>query len=233
MLVWCRDTRRALGAVALVAALAASGSVRADDLQAWVTGAVNGPLAPGSRVLAWLDAQARFRDDASELDVAAVRPALGWRFGPGVDAYAGYAYVVQKRSGPDVVEHRAWEQVGYPLGSWLDGRLTGRTRVEQRMRRGAADTGWRVRQTLRYARPFAAQPRLALVLWDEAFVTLDDTDWGQRRGFDQNRAFLGAAWQGAWHLRVEAGYLEQRVHGHGRARDRTTDVLSLSIAMAL
>lgn len=220
------------GAALLVSLSLASCSARADDSQLWLAAAVNGPVRADSRLLAGVDVQARYRDNGTELDVAAIRPAIGWHFRDRVDAYVGYAYVTQRRAGTDVVEHRAWEQVGYPLGGWLGGTLSGRTRLEQRTRRGASDTGWRFRQTFRYQRPIAASPRFGLVLWDEVAAGLNDADWGQRRGFEQNRAFVGTYWRVTRPLKVEAGYLNQRIHGHDGAADRTNHVLSLTVLMS-
>lgn len=204
----------------------------ADDSQLWVAAAVNGPVRSDSRLLAQFDVQLRYRDDATEFEVFAARPALGWRFGGHVDAWVGYAYVTQRRAGTDVVEHRAWEQLGYPLGEWFGGTLSGRTRLEQRTRRGASDTGWRFRQTFRYQHPWRADPRGGWVIWDELAADLDDADWGQRSGFEQNRAFFGAYWRFATPVKLEAGYLNQRVNGRAGAVDRTNHVLSVTLLMS-
>lgn len=90
-----------------------------------------------------------------------------------------------------------------------------------------------MRQFFRYARPFANDSRFGLLLWNETFLTFNDTDWGQRSGFDQNRALVGGYFQPHARLRLEAGYMNQYIRGSGAAPDRTNDVLSLAFAMPL
>lgn len=224
---------RALWTLALAsAAIAWPGPAAADDTQLWSAVFVNGPAKEDSRLLLWFDGHARFRGGGDELDVSILRPGLGWRVSPKVDVWGGYARVTTHRNGPDLQEDRLWQQATYQVTEVAGGRLTGRTRLEQRFRETGDDTGWRLRQTLRYARPIENTP-LSLVVNNEAFVGLNDADWGQRSGFDQNRAFVGGAWQATRQLRIEAGYLNQHINGHGSAPDRTNHNASLSLNVSL
>lgn len=203
--------------------LAAAPAAAAD--QAWTALFISGPVAKTSRVLAWADVQYRFQPQ----DAAVVRPGIGYRVSPALDLYAGYARIETLRPGANVLEQRVWQQANY--GIWRTSGLTlaGRTRLEQRFRGG--DTGWRVRQWVRAAAPIAGT-KLSAVASNEIFLALDDTRWGQRSGFDQNRAFAGAALQLAPKLRVEAGYLNQRISVRN-APDRSNDTASLSLFVAL
>lgn len=225
--------RTGLATLAVLVGLAAAATARADDTQGWGALFVNGPVGRDSRVLVWFDAHARYRNDAEDLDVTILRPGVGWRVGKSLDLWVGYARVETQRTGPDLVEDRAWQQATYPVAEWFGGRLTGRTRLEQRFRDTGSDTGWRVRQFFRYARPFAADGRFGLLLWNETFLTFNDTDWGQRSGFDQNRALVGGYFHPHPRLRLEAGYMNQYIRGPGPAPDRTNDVVSLAFAMPL
>ena len=63
--------------------------------------------------------------------------------------------------------------------------------------------------------PIAFDSRLRLVAYDEIFFALNDTDWGARAGFDQNRFFVGLAWQFVPGRSVEVGYLNQFVERNG------------------
>jgi len=200
----------------------------ADDQQAWSALFVNGPVARGSRLLGWFDGHARFREDGEALDVNLLRPGVGWRVGPKLDLWVGYARIETQRAGDDLVEERAWQQATYPVAKWAGGNLSGRTRLEQRFRDTGDDTGWRLRQFFRYARPFASHEHLGLLASTEVFYSLNEADWGQRSGFDQNRALLGGYYQPSGRWRVEAGYMHQYIRVAGPRPDQTNHNLSLT-----
>ncbi len=217
----------------LLLLLVALGSVApepaiSDDRQAWSALFVNGPVARGSRLLGWFDGHARFREDGDELDVNLLRPGLGWRVGPKLDLWVGYARIETQRAGDDLTEERAWQQATYPVAKWAGGSLSGRTRLEQRFRDTGDDTGWRLRQFFRYARPSASHPHFGLLASTEVFYSLNEADWGQRSGFDQNRALLGGYYQPSARWRIEAGYMHQYIRVAGPRPDRTHHNLSLA-----
>ncbi|WP_150007274.1 DUF2490 domain-containing protein, partial [Iodidimonas nitroreducens] len=60
---------------------------------------------------------------------------------------------------------------------------------------------------------------------------LNATDWGQRDGFDQNRLFAGGAWHIKNKLRLEMGYLNNRLGQAGD--DQTNHNISLSLFLNL
>ena len=53
---------------------------------------------------------------------------------------------------------------------------------------------------------FVEDVPLDVVVWDEILVAFNDTAWGQRGGYDQNRVFVGPAVT-LGEVRLEAGYL--------------------------
>lgn len=214
----------AFGASAALACLSAP--VAAQD-QVWSSVNASGRTSPDSRWLVWFDGHARFREGGETLDTTILRPGVGYRLSPRLDLWLGYAHVTNRRPGPDVEEHRVWQQATYPIARIAGGALTGRTRLEQRFRDGADDTGWRLRQFVRWSRPLGGSS-VSAVLANETFVAVNDTDWGQRDGFDQNRAFVGLAWQATPEARLEAGYLNQRIDGGARL-DAVNDTLSLAV----
>ena len=126
-----RFTRLRLGVLAL--ALLGAPASAADD-QVWTAAFVNGPAAKDSRVLLWFDAHARFSEFPDDLSVTILRPGNGWRTGPALDLWAGYARVVTRRAGSDLEEDRLWQQSTYGIAKPLGGTLSGRTRLEQRFR---------------------------------------------------------------------------------------------------
>jgi hypothetical protein len=86
-------------------------------------------------------------------------------------------------------------------------KLVSRTRLEQRLLASAAGTSHRVRTLLRGAYPLDAEGTFSLLLWDEVFFHLNTVEGGPRAGFDQNRAFVGAASKLSPHVALEVGYL--------------------------
>lgn len=230
-----RSLRNGLSRAAVAALLVvAGGTAQArtlDDGQLWLVGVASSPFLPGyERVLGWLELQTRFGDDVGDLSQTLARAALGWRVGPRLDLYAGYGRIDTLRDGADDIgENRFWQQALFPIARPLGGSLSGRTRLEQRWDERGDDVGWRLRQFVRYAYRFEGT-RWSLVAWDEVFLALNDTDWGARSGFDQNRGFVGAAFHLTEHVRVEAGYMNQFLRRSGP--DQDNHVLSLSLLAA-
>lgn len=221
----------ALIAVALTSLLPLV-SASASDTQLWNAIAINGPVKDDSKLLLWFDGHARSRDNVSDLGVSIIRPALGWRVNSKLSLWAGYASVVARNeNGPNLRENRIWQQATYPIGTFMGGRLSGRTRLEQRFADRGDDTGWRIRQFVRFARPFD-DPKYSFIAWNELFVDLNDVDWGPRAGYGQNRTFVGAGWQVAKNLRLEGGYLLNHINSAGPS-NTTNHVISFGLFAAL
>ncbi len=209
----------------------ASPNAYSNDNQAWSAIAVSGPAVDDSKFLLWFDGHARFHESASDLATTIIRPGIGWRATNALDLWLGYARVTSHPDGPNVEEDRVWQQATYVVARFFSGTLSGRTRLEQRFRDSDNDTGWRLRQALRWSRPLG-DSGFAVVVSNETFLGLNNADWGQRDGYDQNRAFLGLAWQAASKLRAEVGYLNNHING-GPAGNRTNHNISVALFMNL
>ena len=181
----------------------------------------------------WLDVQPRFTDDADGLKQTLVRPGLGYAFTDNAVGWMGYAWVRTEQNGSGhSQEHRIWQQLTWSpdIGRFS---LASRTRLEQRFLDTGDNVGWRFRQFVKVALPIAAKSRLFLAAYNEAFFDLNDTDWGQRAGFSQNRLFVGLGWkfdsparEGS--LSVEVGYLNQFIHNQSKT-DRINHILSINL----
>lgn len=249
----CQATAAAL--LALLAAAATPPSIAAaravdEDFQPWLQLFVDG--RSGERLRWSLDLQSRWLDvpqarDAQtgkEVDssntVILIRPAVGWALADWITIWAGYAYQPVFFYNPDLQdardtdEHRAWEQfsLSHREGAWGFGL---RSRLEQRYRTdGPGDGEWahRFRQQARAAYELSFDRRWQLVLWDEVFFHLNDTDYPSNLGLDQNRAFAGAAFRPIEWLTLEGGYLTQFVRRYSDPH-QVNHILLLQISVAV
>jgi uncharacterized protein DUF2490 len=216
---------RLLGTVLLLTSLVTDGSASAEtvqDFRTWINLTVQGHVH-ASRFRLHLDIQERNRDGVEEIDQLLVRPGIGYALDQRSSVWVGYAYIATFPPGGGVLnENRAWQQYLWagPIGS---GTLTARSRLEQRFIEGAGNAVWRVRQLLRYQRPFKANGSVAPVVWDEVFVQLN-SNTRARSGLDQNRGFVGVGITLSPKARVEMGYMNQFINGV--AQDRMNHVLS-------
>lgn len=113
----------------------------------------------------------------------------------------------------DINEECSFQQLNVALGKPLGGELSSRTRLEQRWRSSGSDTGWRLREMLRYEHALTAKSdAVNALVWSEAFIAFNDTDWGARSGFDQLRTFVGAEVGLPGASTVELGYLNQTIN---------------------
>lgn len=223
--------RIALSVLAMAAAFAFADRARAETLhdgQAWVNLTAMGGIS-GDAVY-FLEVQPRMGDDVSRLDALLLRGAVGWKFSPRLTLYQGYAHVITPvEGGRDVNEERTFQQLNLALGKPLGGELSSRTRLEQRWRSDGDDMGWRLREMLRYEHPLRnGSDAVNALVYAEAFVALNDTDWGARGGFDQLRSFVGTEIGLPGPSTLELGYLNQTIN---QTRGRTRMNHSASITL--
>lgn len=179
------------------------------ETQAWFGAFSSGPLM--GPLLGWFDLHARFTPDKQQATYL-VRPGLGVRVRPDMVLWLGYLWVPTVTDGAITLdEHRVWQQWTWDLALASGVRFQLRTRLEERFAKG--DFGLRLRQFGRAQSPRLGGGPLWLTAWDELFIALNDTTFGQRAGFDQNRLFVGVAWALSQQVRVEGGYFNQFVHG--------------------
>ena len=220
---------------AAAAAMLGGGSLAqtVDDGGAWFgwfaqgkLGAADGSLAP---LRWWLDVQDRLRDEGEQFDQFLLRPGLGYALTDRLTAWVGYAYIATDPVRRDEFgENRLWQQLTYNAPT--DGfTLQGRARLEERFVETDGDTGYRLRVLAKAMVPMVADKSLFASVWDEAFWDLNDTDWGERTGFRQNRAFAGLGLQldDAPKVWIEVGYMNEWIDRRGP--DKENHVLSISL----
>lgn len=212
----------------VVLAMLASAPLHAaeEDTQFWGAVIVNADVSKD--VVITMEGVARLTDGASRLGQSILRPSIGYRLGKNTIASLGYGYIPTDPVGPaSSDEHRIWQQLAFTVvGNGSDLTVTGRSRLEQRWIEGRDDMGWRLRQQLRATAPLSGKTRA--VGWTEAFISMDDTSWGQRSGLDQWRNFVGVSVPMSKAVSIEPGYLNQWVVRRGSA-DRVNHVASVSL----
>lgn len=229
-----RTAQRAWTLFASAAMVAIAQPARAEeDVQGWVAATANGTVR--GDLFLWMEGQFRLTDDVGGGSQTILRPGVGGRIGRDAHAVAGYAYVRTDPAGSGAIthEHRPWQQIQFAPIRHGDGTpaVISRTRLEQRMVEGRGETGWRLRQFVRAQVPVAKEGAVQAVAFTEGFFNLNSTDWGVRDGVDQWRTFVGIGFPVADRVRMEPGYLNQRVFRAGE--DRTNHVLSTSLFVRL
>ncbi|CAN4273644.1 Protein of unknown function DUF2490 [Methylophilaceae bacterium] len=183
-----------------------------EDGRAWINLQANGPT--GVDNLRWyVEVQPRFREELKERDQFFFRPAVYYAIAPKTSLWLGYVYVRNYTSNPVIEsEHRYWQQLLHEFEPINGVRFRSMTRFEQRNFEGANDTGYKLRQRFTLNFPIENYPNLSTLVFDEYHLNLNETDYGARSGFDQNRLFAGFAWKSSQQILVEFGYLNQYVN---------------------
>ncbi len=184
-----------------------------------------------SRVRGWLELQGRWRSFGESYETGFLpRVALGYAVTDQVTLFSGFAAIqmdpAQKKP---FTELRPWQQLTWnlPVTGFT---LQSRTRLEERIHQ--TNLGWRLREFIKTTVPVPGTDRVFLSAYEELFFDLDDTTWGQRSGFRQNRFFAGPGFQldRAKHVSLEVGYLNQWLDK--RNEDRDNHVLSLNLFLS-
>jgi hypothetical protein len=225
-----RLIRSAAFLLCLVGPAASGAAQTVTDQRVWVALVLQGHVAADSPWRWSLEAFARSRDGVENLDSAAVRPILTYVFSPHSSVGGGYARGQSfPSSGGAVREQRAFGPYIW-TGSAAGVSVTLRTRLESRFIEDNSGPLVRLRQQFRFTRPLKKGSRTSWVGYDEILVHLNTTTRSPR-GVDQNRVFAGISHAMTNAARVEAGYLNQFIPGHG-GRDRMNHVLSGSLSVS-
>jgi Protein of unknown function (DUF2490) len=202
--------RFVLVVIGLLAAVPASGQVITDG-RIWTGVGFQGRLAERSPWRWSLESQVRTRDGVHAVDVFLIRFWLGRDLTSRSNVGGGYTNSTTfPVIGEPLTEHRAFQQVVW-TGRPGTASIAFRTRFEERFSEGNNEAAYRLRQQVRYTRPFTGHPRFALVAYEEVFVHTNETNrYG--RGFDQNRVFGGVARTITPRVRLELGYLNQFIN---------------------
>lgn len=220
-----------LGPLAMDAGRAHAGEPR-EGGQIWAAAVAQGDLAflhpKLDRFRTWLELQGRWRSFGESYELGMLpRVGLGYAITDRVILTAGFAVVDNDpaRAKP-FTELRPWQQLVWnvPVGGFA---FQSRTRLEQRIHQ--QNVGWRLRELVRMNAPIPGTDRIYLAFYDEPFFDLDDTPWGQRRGFRQNRFFAGPGFRldSERHFVLEAGYQNQWIDR--RREDRSNHILLLTL----
>jgi hypothetical protein len=194
-----------------------------EDGRYWLSIYTQGKL-PADNFYWSMDTHPRWREEGKEFDQLILRPAVFYRFNPKSSVWLGYDTVINHPAGQsDFRENRLWEQFQYQFDEVADITFTSRTRFEQRRREDFQDVGHRLRQMVRATTPSTLHPQMQWVVYDELFINFNQTEWGVRRGIDQNRLFLGVNWKFSDFSNVDVGYLNQFINT--RTVDRENHVL--------
>jgi Protein of unknown function (DUF2490) len=188
----------------------------ADDFRIWGNVTARGNFAfvdPELKKWRWAaEVQPRARESGDEMDQLLIRPGIGYALTERSTVWMGYAHVINfPAAGDNIHENRFWQQYMWS-GMTPFGAFTSRSRFEQRWQSNGSEVGGRFRQMFKISWPIPFHPAASLVGWDEVFIHLNDTDWGARQGFDQNRGFAGIGYRVVPPVLVEIGYMNQYIN---------------------
>jgi hypothetical protein len=212
-----------------LALVAAPAWARDEDQQLWLKAAISVGL--GDRMKLDLDAESRFGNDSNGLDEVELGGMVTYAVAKGVTVGGGYVRSTDYLDG-DVyrTEDRLRAHFGVS-GTVGSARLSARVRLEHRQRSDGDDVGFRLRPQIKATVPIGGP--FSLVASHESFILLNDTDWGQRTGYQRMRNFAGVTWTASRKWSVEAGYMNQYDFGRNRASDKMTHALSVSATLNL
>lgn len=201
--------------IALVTALLLASTAHAEieeDGRYWLNLSLLGNL-PAEDWNWTLDLRPRWRDEGRNFDQFVASAFVNKKLGQKLSIGLGTDHVQNHPAGRESFEeNRIVPQVIYKFDDIAGVKLQSRSRFEFRMREDFDDTSYRFREQIRASYPLAFNPKLSLVLFDELFLNVNDTNWNVRRGIDQNRVFAGVAYQTNSQTGFEFGYLNQYVN---------------------
>lgn len=199
-----------------------------DNAQLWVTTNAETALDDNDKILATIIL--RSRPDTLNLGQSLLRIGVVHQFKNGISVAGNFAVVTTYRPDrPDRAEHRFAQSISIPITSnFAGGSLDSRLQIEEIFATDGNDLGIRIRPRLRWTLPLVKSKRLSLQITDEMLLAANDTDWGQRAGFQANRFLTGIKVDISKKWTLTPAYTWQLVK-RNNAPDRNDHILWLTI----
>lgn len=174
--------------------------------QFWALNLFRGPIGQSNRWEYYFEFQPRFDFQDAKLSRFLIRPAAIYNLDDDQSLWAGVLDVFD--SDLNTNELRLWQQ--YQRIDRLDRVIfLNRSRLEQRFMNNEPNVGLRLRHMLRAQVPLGEESTWSVVVFDELFLGINQNGSQPKRGFDQNRAFVGIRKDLRNNLFYEAGYMNQ------------------------
>lgn len=195
------------------------------DSQVWTQFTFNAKFPTGLRLFA--EVQPRLGNNYRNFTQLVARPMIGYQVNRRMSVWMGYAWAPTFQ--PEFNgENRLFQQLLFEdRFPGLD--MNNRTRLEERSIEGSGGTEVRLRHMVRLYKPLGTKKLWGIAVYDELFWNLNSTPRGPEAGFDQNRVYLGGAYNISKHTRVELGYLASFINPPRHRPDRRFDVLMLTM----
>jgi hypothetical protein len=198
-----------------------------EDGRYWLNIYAQGKL-PVENLYWSMDTHPRWRDEGKHFDTLILRPSIFYKVTPKASVWLGYDTVINHPAGAAAYkENRLWQQFSYQFDPVANVSFSSRSRLENRDREDFSQHAYRWRQMVRASMPSTFNPQFSWVVYDELFINFNDTHWGVRKGFDQNRLFLGVNWKFSDFSNADVGYMNQYVNT--RTVDRENHILMTAI----
>jgi hypothetical protein len=215
---------RFLLAVPLLA-VACPAMAQQEDEQLWLQANTIVPLDDDTRVT--LEKIARFSDRQDGLYTSEIGALIGQRVSKNFELGFGYRHVAFYNGNTGADENRFRQQV---LGNF--GRLSTRFRIDERFHPDGDEVGIRIRPLVRYNQP-VGRKGLAVFVSHESFFIANTTKWGQRRGYERMRNWLGLVLPISPMMSADVAYLNQYRLARGGVRAQMDHALNLQLTINL
>lgn len=216
--------RCALASLPLLAA-ASPAHAQQEDEQAWFQVNTVVPLDDNTRVT--LEQIARFSDRQDGLYTTEIGALIGQRVSKNFELGFGYRHVGFYNGNTGRDEDRFRQQV---VGTF--GHFSTRLRIDERFHPEGSEVGFRIRPLVRYNQPIGNHG-LALFASHESFFIANTTAWGQRRGYERMRNWVGLVVPISQVTSADIAYLNQYRFARGGAQAQMDHALSVQLTINL
>lgn len=191
----------------------------------WLQVNTHVPLDAGTRVT--LEQIARFSDGQDGLYTTEFGALIGQKVSKQIELGLGYRHVGFHNANTAADEDRFRQQV---VGTF--GRVSTRFRIDERFHPRGDEVGIRIRPLVRYNQPLGAKG-LAMFVSHESFFIANTTKWGQRRGYERMRNWLGLVVPISSKVNADVAYLNQYRFARGGSRGQSEHALNLQVTINL
>jgi hypothetical protein len=195
------------------------------DEQLWVQVNTTIPVAKGLRVTA--EQIARVGDRPGGLYETEIGALLRYKLSDKVELGFGYRHIAGYHGNLAPDEERLRQQLIANLGQFLI-----RLRVDDRFNPRGDEIGFRFRPLLRFSKPLNDKG-LGMFVMHESFFLVNNTAWGQRRGYERMRNAVGLTLPLFKGVSSDVAYLNQYRFARGGAQAQMAHALSVVVNVSL